>query len=342
MNDAPRLLRTSLAIIAVWLAYALYEVAVVFAAAALSGESASLRVVVWRQTAIAVVWILFTPLVVAISQAVPFTIKRWRNVPFLIAGVAALAALRGFVGAFVEHDITRVPFSWKLVPGNILVEMWSHAFNVVAIIGAAHLYRAYRESVERQRQLLAARTRLSNVERDELRAHLQPDFLFLTLERISRIVQKDPAAADTMIVSLGDLLRQSLAANTSGTTWDELLDLLDRYVALHAAASQTPVAFHIDAQEQLPQMPMQFAVMLPLVETAVSHVIAAGGGSIDLTVAAESERLRVALRGEGADEREVNFDALRAQLERIFDAAFVFEVTQNARTFTATLEVPAQ
>ena len=65
---------------------------------------------------------------------------------------------------------------------------------------------------------------------------LHPHFLFNTLNTISELVHEDAAAADRMIASLSQLLRESLDAGTvDRVPLARELDLLERYVDIQRA-----------------------------------------------------------------------------------------------------------
>jgi hypothetical protein len=71
---------------------------------------------------------------------------------------------------------------------------------------AVEVSRAHDREVEAER----VRTQLAESRLTALSAQLQRHFLFNTLQGISTLIQRDPAAADAMLTNLSDLLREVL------------------------------------------------------------------------------------------------------------------------------------
>jgi hypothetical protein len=113
------------------------------------------------------------------------------------------------------------------------------------------------------------------LERDALRARLNPHFMFNALNNLRALILEDPERARDMVTRLSRTLRQALAHNRSEqVTLAEELAVVDDYLAIEAVhfEQRLQVRQQIDAdatQAQLPAMALQL-----LVENAIKHGIA--------------------------------------------------------------------
>lgn len=182
-----------------------------------------------------------------------------------------------------------------------------------------------------QRELSSARLEreLTRAQLKALRAHLQPHFLFNTLNTVVSLVRRDPAGAEEMIGDLGDLLRASLAhEHTHEVTLREELALLEPYLRIHQVrfGERLRVDLRVDPavlDARVPPMLLQ-----PLVENAIRHGVGACPRAGWVQVVAERVdgglRLRVADDGPGfaAAWREgVGLGSTRARLHHQYGGA---------------------
>lgn len=171
---------------------------------------------------------------------------------------------------------------------------------------------------------LRAEAERSALERDALRARLNPHFMFNALNNLrALILEEDPERARDMVTRLSRTLRQALAHNRSEqVTLAEELAVVDDYLAIEAVhfEQRLQVNRQIDAdalQAQLPAMALQL-----LVENAIKHGIASrpGGGGIEIRATLDNDVLRLQVDNPlgGANEpthgHGVGLAYLRAQL----------------------------
>jgi LytS/YehU family sensor histidine kinase len=170
---------------------------------------------------------------------------------------------------------------------------------------------------------LRAEAERSALERDALRARLNPHFMFNALNNLRALILEDPERARDMVTRLSRTLRQALAHNRSEqVTLAEELAVVDDYLAIEAIhfEQRLQVARRIDAdalQAQLPAMALQL-----LVENAIKHGIASrpGGGEVQIQATLDGDVLRLQVdnplgsASEPADGHGVGLAYLRAQL----------------------------
>jgi two-component system sensor histidine kinase AlgZ len=136
-----------------------------------------------------------------------------------------------------------------------------------------------------------------------LRSHLDPHFLFNTLNAIAEWCREDGETAERAVVRLSAMLRTVLAGVRS-STWPlaEELALLDTLFELHRLRDPDRVRVIRRLPEPLPDIAIPPMLLLPLAENAVKHGPAAGhAGEIVLTARTTAdERLVVSIENPGA------------------------------------------
>jgi sensor histidine kinase YesM len=137
-----------------------------------------------------------------------------------------------------------------------------------AATGVIHAIEYYRES--RERELEATQLALEN-----LRSQLQPHFLFNTLQSISTLIHRDPAAADRMLTDLSDLLRLSLRSTASQEVpLSEELDFLQRYLEIMRVRFGDRLVIQVDVSTDVLNAMVPSLVLQPIVENAIRHGMA--------------------------------------------------------------------
>ena len=136
-----------------------------------------------------------------------------------------------------------------------------------------------------------------------LRSHLDPHFLFNTLNAIAEWCREDGEIAERAVMQLSAMLRTVLAG-VRASTWSlaEELALLDTLFELHRLRDPDRVRVIRQLPEPLPDIGIPPMLLLPLAENAVKHGPAAGhAGAIVLAAhTTADDRLIVSIANPGA------------------------------------------
>ena len=231
------------------------------------------------------------------------------------------------------------PRTWSMV---LLGGFYADLLAYWASVGVIHAIEYYRES--RERQLEATRLALEN-----LRAQLQPHFLFNTLQSISTLIYRDQPAADRMLTQLSDLLRLSLRnTGVQEVPLSEELGFLERYVAIMRVRFGDRLVINVETPAELRDALVPSFVLQPIVENAIEHGMAdrpdIGHVSVRVTKDGPSLRLEVSDDGpglEGAPRSTGNGIGLantRERLARLYGPAGRVEtVSENGLTVRLTI-----
>lgn len=164
----------------------------------------------------------------------------------------------------------------------------------LALVNGFDFYRRMRDSQIRSAALERA---LTAAHLAALRMQLSPHSLFNLLHTIRGQIDWDPAAARTMIVQLGDLLRRLLTAGER--EYSRLTDEM-QFVRLYLELQQRRFAdrltIDIPQPGSLPPAWVPSLILQPLVENAVVHGLAGHQGPVIVRVLASSSRDTLILR----------------------------------------------
>lgn len=196
------------------------------------------------------------------------------------------------------------------------------------VLGVAHLcfglllgwVLADRERAELQEA--AARRAADEAQARALQGQMNPHVLFNAISGLTELVREDPAAAETALVNLSELLRALLAhgSRLRAPLGDERR-LVERHLALERLRLGRRLRETWDWPETLDAIEIPPLMIQPLVENALKHGVsmALGGGTLAVNVTREGNRLcvRVANTGPAPAAEEGQGLGLRNLRERL-------------------------
>jgi len=219
------------------------------------------------------------------------------------------------------------------------------------IIGVAHAWVYARHAYARQRQAEQLQARLVETRLEALSSQLNPHFLFNALNSIAEMVHRDAAAADRMLVGLGELLRSSLDhRQTRLVPLSEELRLLRHYLEIEKVRLGDRLQLHWEIGKGLDAALVPPLVLQPLAENAIRHAIAEKIAPGHLGIYARSEGpwlcLEVCDDGGGkpaAIRHGTGLSNISSRLECLYGSEHALELdTQPGGDTHARLRVPLQ
>jgi two-component system, LytTR family, sensor kinase len=274
-------------------------------------------------------WYLAAVLAPAIVLGVRrLDLERARARSGVIAGLVVLALI--VLTAAIEFVTVygASPYRPPLVPA-LISGARHNALPWLAIVGLVLAVeggrRAMRSSLERER----FRAEVAEQRLIALTSQLQPHFLFNTLQSISTLIHRDPAAADEMLTKLSDLLRDVLQHRDRAlVTLGEELQFTQTYLEIARVRFGERLSFQIDVASELRAIPVPLFLLQPLVENALKHGIGARmrGGRIAITAVRDGDRVRIDVTNDGpaltslAGASGIGLENTRARLAASFGA----------------------
>jgi signal transduction histidine kinase len=261
-------------------------------------------------------------------------------------GVAAYAV----VGAAVVLALGAL-FPWLLHAGpTFLTRPWSVAICLALYwIGGFGLARdiGLEESLVAQRRRADALAR--EAERAQLlalRAHLDPHFLFNTLNAIAEWCRLDGAVAEQAVLRLSDMLRAVLGGvRLEWWSLERELGLVDALFDLYKVRDPARFSMHRTVDPAALGARVPPLVLLPLAENAIKHGPAAGhAGDVSIAIAWSAKGLRIELSNpgpyRGRRSGSEGLPTVERRLALAYDGAARLEIGGDERRTTVVLELP--
>lgn len=241
-----------------------------------------------------------------------------------VVGFAAGAALGGAALLMVLRAVLGTELPLAIVGALV--------YTVMIVVAGRTVHHSARTlfdfAAEQARAAADQRTAATTARLEVLRARMNPHVLFNALNTVASLVRSNPPAAERVVMTLSDVLRQTLdRSSTEGTVADEL-DYVRSCLALEAErwGEQLQVSWHID--DRVLDWSMQPFVIQPLVENALRHGLGSrvDGGRVRIEVAGTDDMLSVAVEDDGLGFppgwRERNgLGNLRQRLQALFGSA---------------------
>ena len=267
------------------------------------------------------------PLFIWMSRRLPFSRAGWMS--SLAAHVVAIGMLAS-VNAWLQYHVTyRGARSAPELGAYLRLGIIAGALPLLTVAAAAHALEARARAHERELETQRIRSHLAEARLSALTAQLQPHFLFNTLQAISTLITMDPTAANAMLASLSDLLREVLRRGEEREVeLQEELRILDAYLDISRRRFGERLTLKVTAGDETGRGLVPFFILQPLVENALFHGIGshAAAGTVQITARRTAERLVLAVTDDGPGEvmsdthRGIGLVNTRARLEELYGA----------------------
>jgi sensor histidine kinase YesM len=260
----------------------------------------------------------------------------------MLAGSLILHAVFGTYaapfGIFTKGD-------WAVWVSSTATALLAYGFGLALITGVA-TWRRYHELQLRNSEL---RRDWAGARLAALRTQLSPHTLFNVLHTIQARISGEPEVAESLIASLGDLLRGLLQAGERDFSQlrDEL-QFVELYLGLQLGRFADRLTVHVKNGADVPAVWVPSLILQPLVENAVVHGLADHSGPVRIEVtwdlSPERLQLRVVNSTDSSDAARTAGLGLRNVRERLAvqfgGRAVLTSGRVDSSTWQATLTLP--
>lgn len=270
-----------------------------------------------------------------------------RSIGLSLLAVLAIVVLRAIVVYYLNPWL-----GWyrELPPfRDVLVTSVFNNFLLAWLnIGVAHAWLFGRRALQRQRQAEQLQARLTETRLEALTAQLNPHFLFNALNSMAELVHRDPAAADRMLVGLGELLRSSLDHRQRPLVpLREELRLLRHYLDIEKVRLGDRLRLHWDIDGGFDDALVPPLLLQPLAENAIRHAIAEkiAPGHLGVRVRGDGAWLLLEINDDGdgrstAPRHGTGLANIRSRLEVLFGDQYDLRLEANSPGTRAHLRLP--
>jgi sensor histidine kinase YesM len=309
----------------------------------------------------AAIWIYTIPIAAAAHWLLPrgerFVVG-WSPVAQWLALIGQLAVI-GLLGSLLGSIVV---FGIDLQPGATFLEILSLAIKLVIYltvsVGIVHamvitlmekLTEAQREAHEKELETERARKLASEARLASLESHLQPHFLFNTLNTISSLIESAPDKAERLIERVSNLLRFSLNNRESGlVALEHELRVVQDYLEIEKERFGDRLQFSIETEPTALQCHVPPLSVQTLVENSVKHAVSPNrkGASIRVRgkISDGALTIEVADTGPGLSLASLpnghGLENLRDRLAALFDNSETLGIRNEGGWTTVGFSVP--
>jgi sensor histidine kinase YesM len=222
-----------------------------------------------------------------------------------------------------------------------------------AILGAGYAMDYYHRFREHEIRVSRLEHQLVQARLETLISQLHPHFLFNTLNAISALVERDPAATRRMIARISDLLRLTLETkDRHEIPLAQELSFLRHYLDIEQIRYQDRLRLDWEIHPGLEEALVPPMVLQPLVENAVRHGIGqrTAGGAVRIGTRRENGRLILEVQDDGPGIRAgqdrtspnggMGLHNTRSRLEQLYGGHAALELYGQERGFVARISIP--
>ena len=235
-----------------------------------------------------------------IAYRVPLIQERaLRSLAVQLSAVTGLILLTSIAQyAFSYRGSSLAPSFTDFLPVALVSSMLPMLATAALVNAVETRRRAVRGALDAQR----LRAELAESRLAAVTTQLQPHFLFNTLQSISTLIHRDPAAADAMLAKLSDLLRDVLRRSRSALVplADELR-MTETYLELAQMRLGDRLQVSIDIDDNARRALVPVLLLQPLVENALKHGIGprAAGGRVGVSARGQNGTLTIVVSDDG-------------------------------------------
>lgn len=215
-------------------------------------------------------------------------------------------------------------------------------YNLLLIAIWMLIYIVY-HYVENNRKDQIDRLRLEStvkeLELKTIKSHINPHFIFNSLNSIRALVDENPKRARRAITELSNILRSSMQAEKAETvTLEKELDIIKDYLALEQMRFEERLKIEFDIDEDTLQQPVPPMMLQTLVENAIKHGISRQirGGVVRVVAKFKGTNMELLVQNTGQLDAEINGDGFgikstQDRLNLMYQGKAVFDI-QNINT----------
>jgi len=221
-------------------------------------------------------WAFFVPIIIWLAKR--FSINRGNIlVPVLIHSFASIffVVFQAFI-SYLYIEIICDGKVWDLsvfgtyLFGTFILMIFTY-WVITGIVFIMEYQKKYREHELKSSQM---ETQLAQAQLTNLKAQLQPHFLFNTLHTISGLMFKDVYSANKMIAQLSNLLRFSLdRTEEQEVELKKELEFTDLYLNIQKTRFKGKLDIEMDIEPESLNGRVPSLILQPLVENAIVHGI---------------------------------------------------------------------
>jgi len=174
-------------------------------------------------------------------------------IPIALVSIFMVSVMLWFINLFINFYC----YDSEHLPGDTFVEFVKETLNMFVTwlrlsaiwVLAFYLYYFAKRGAEAERDVLQLNSLVTEASLNNLRAQLNPHFLFNALNSVKALINEDPEKAKRATVLLADILRNSLNISGKDTiTVEEEVSYINDYLCLEQIRFEERLKFTVDVE----------------------------------------------------------------------------------------------
>lgn len=202
-------------------------------------------------------------------------------------------------GVWQYEDQRKGRFWWDIIFNFILIALWLLIYMVWH-----YLLRNQKDEVDK----LSLEKTVKELELQTIKSHINPHFIFNSLNSIRALVEENPPRARTAITELSNILRSSLQVEKMETvTLQNEMNIVRDYLALEQMRFEERLKIKLEIDEDTLDQPVPPMMLQTLVENAIKHGISKQitGGMIRIIARYQEDTFELIVQNTGKLENDM-------------------------------------
>ncbi|MEP6596899.1 MAG: histidine kinase, partial [Ginsengibacter sp.] len=225
-------------------------------------------------------------------------------------------------GEWQYDDQRKGRFWWDIIFTFILIALWLLLYMVWHYLERNRIDELDKLSLEKT---------VKELELNTIKSHINPHFIFNSLNSIRALVDENPERARSAITELSNILRSSMQVEKMETVpLHKELDIVKDYLALEQMRFEERLKIEMDIDEDTLEQPVPPMMLQTLVENAIKHGISKkiDGGTVRVISRFTNDHFELIVQNSGILE-DVPFDegfGLKSTRDRL---KFLYKTNSN-------------
>ena len=202
---------------------------------------------------------------------------------------------------------------WKYEDKTALLGIYQNILLVALWFLIYIVYHYLDKNRKDQIDRLKLESTVKELELKTIKSHINPHFIFNSLNSIRALVDENPERARTAITELSNILRSSMQAEKAETvTLEKELDIVQDYLALEHMRFEERLKVEMDIDPDTLGQPVPPMMLQTLVENAIKHGISklVDGGIVRIIADFKGDNLELLVQNTGRLNGYVNGNTL--------------------------------
>jgi sensor histidine kinase YesM len=277
-----------------------------------------------------------------IKEKAWFTYNSMKLISLIFASNLLLGLVNYFSLLLIAYFMDTLMVSIELRPINIILGILGPSAMYLLwslVYFSYHYFEQYNKSL--QYEALIRDTELNN-----LRAQLNPHFIFNALNSIRALVDENPKKSKSAITQLSNIIRTSLQIERKKLVlFEDEMKTVEEYLSLESIRYEERLRTEIDVNKRTHKIKIPPMMIQTLVENGIKHGISKlkAGGKISLIARIEGDFLVILIRNSGVylntqshEERGYGLENTKKRIELIYGELGKFSIRNEKENVVLT------